>query len=95
MNLRYSVASNFLVRTSGGLPRPFQGWFRAPQPCEVEGGGSQSQFDRNFCQIPTPELSHSALFFQDPEDRFDQRFSSPVDGASGRTAACYSRSTRR
>ena len=82
MNLRDSIVPNFLVRASGGLPRPVQGWFRAPQAGEVKGRCGQRELHRDLRQAPTPELSHAALFFQDSEHRFHDLLSQGVSGAT-------------
>ena len=81
MNLQYSVPTKSVVPASPRLARTLQRRVCVPQACEVEGGGSQSQFDRNLCQTPTPELSHSTLFFQDSDHRFHDCFAPLINGS--------------
>lgn len=51
-------------------------------PGKVVGSSGQSEFCSNLGQSATTEGTHSALLFQDPEDRFDLAFTPGIHASS-------------
>src|SRR5512139_1024284 len=76
-----STASNRAGGACGSFLVARHGPLDPPQPSQIISGGRQSYFHGHLRQAPQAEAAQAALFFQHPEDRLDDRFTSLIDGA--------------